>query len=54
MSCAHGLLQNETAFAIDASRIVFGAGCLDELGVHAKTVGATRVAVFNHSAVGKL
>jgi alcohol dehydrogenase class IV len=54
MSCAHGLLQNETAFAIDASRIVFGAGCLDELGVHAKTVGATRVAVFTDRAVGKL
>ncbi|HEY2365455.1 MAG TPA: iron-containing alcohol dehydrogenase, partial [Polyangiaceae bacterium] len=54
MSCAHGLLQNETAFAIDASRIVFGAGCVDELGAHAKSLGATRVALFTDRAVGKL
>ena len=54
MSCAHGLLQNETAFAIDASRIVFGAGCLDELGSQAKALGATRVALFTDRAVAKL
>src|SRR5581483_1933665 len=54
MSCAHGLLQNETAFAIDASRIVFGAGCLDELGEHARSFGARRVALFTDRTVGKL
>ncbi len=54
MSCAHGLLQNETAFAIDASRIVFGAGALGELGEHANALGATRVALFTDRAVGKL
>ena len=54
MSCAHQLVENETAFAIDASRIVFGAGCLDELGTHAKSLGATRVALFTDRAVGKL
>jgi alcohol dehydrogenase class IV len=55
MSCAHQLLQqNEAAFAIDASRIVFGARTLDELGDHARSVGATRVALFTDRAVGKL
>jgi alcohol dehydrogenase class IV len=54
MACAHGLLQNETAFAIDASRIVFGAGALDELGDHVKALGAKRVALFTDRAVAQL
>jgi len=54
MSCAHGLMQNETAFAIDASRIVFGAGVLGEIGEQAKALGAKRVALFTDRTVGKL
>src|SRR5512143_2461019 len=54
MSCAHALVQNETAFAIDASRIVFGAGALDELGEHVKSLGCKRVALFTDVSVGKL
>src|SRR4249919_13807 len=54
MSCAHQLLQNEAAFAIDASRIVFGARTLDELGEHARSLGATRLGLFTDRAVGKL
>ena len=55
MTCAHGLLQNhEAAFAIDASRIVFGPRTLDEVGEHAKSLGAKRVALFTDRAVGKL
>ncbi len=54
MSCAHAIVQNETAFAIDASRIVFGARCLDELGAHVASLGCTRVALFTDHAVGRL
>ena len=55
MTCAHSLLaENETAFAIDASRIVFGHGALDELGEHAKTFDCRRVALFTDARVGKL
>jgi hydroxyacid-oxoacid transhydrogenase len=58
MSCAHALVTNaggnESAFAIDASRIVFGAGALDELGEHVKSLGGTRVALFTDRSVGKL
>ncbi len=54
MSCAHAIIQNETAFAIDASRIVFGEGALDELGAHAASLGAKRIALFTDARVGAL
>ncbi len=41
MSCAH-----ETAFAIEAPRIVFGRGALDELGDQARALGVRRIALF--------
>jgi hypothetical protein len=48
MSCCHyqptgdGL---DTAFTVDASRITFGRGCLEELGDRAQALGMTRVAL---------
>jgi len=55
MSCAHSLLGgNETAFAIDASRIVFGHGSRDEIGEHVAALGARRVALFTDARVGAL
>lgn len=57
MSCCHyqpvgdGL---ETAFTVDASRITFGRGCLDELGDRARALGMTRVALFSDAAVSAL
>ena len=41
MNCGH-----ETAFAIEAPRIVFGRGALDELGDQARALGLRRVALF--------
>ena len=46
MSCAHSLLQNETCFVIDSSKIVFGHGALDELGAHVAGFSCQRVALF--------
>ncbi|MCA1825865.1 MAG: iron-containing alcohol dehydrogenase [Myxococcales bacterium] len=41
MTCWH-----ETAFAIEAPRIVFGHGALSEAGDHARALGCKRVALF--------
>ncbi len=51
MRCHHYYLRDltgasETAFTIDASRIAFGAGVLDELGDHVRALGGSRVALF--------
>jgi hydroxyacid-oxoacid transhydrogenase len=55
MTCAHSLVAgNETAFAIDASRIVFGPGVLDELGEHLGALGCRRVALFTDPRLAKL
>lgn len=57
MSCCHyqpvgaGL---DTAFTVDASRITFGRGCLNELGDRARALGMTRVALFSDAAVAQL
>jgi hydroxyacid-oxoacid transhydrogenase len=57
MSCCHyqptgdGL---ETAFTVDASRITFGRGCIDELGERARALGMTRVALFSDAGVAGL
>src|SRR6478609_1954203 len=57
MSCCHyqptgdGL---DTAFAVDASRITFGRGCLEELGDRAQALGMTRVALFSDAVVARL
>src|SRR5262245_3029633 len=57
MSCCHyqptgdGL---DTAFTVDASRITFGRGCLNELGDRAVALGMTRVALFTDPVVAAL
>ena len=57
MSCCHyqpagdGL---DTAFTVDASRITFGRGCIQELGDRAKALGLTRVALFSDADVAGL
>ena len=58
MGCCHQYFAatdaGDDAFVIDASRMVFGAGCLKEAGAHAKSMGLKRVAVFTDRAVRKL
>ena len=55
MGCCHHYFTNtpegDDAFVIDASRIVFGAGCLKEAGDHAKGLGMRRVGVFTDASV---
>src|ERR1700754_5079826 len=57
MSCCHyqptgdGL---DTAFTVDASRITFGRGCIEELGDRAKALGLGRVALFSDPGVAGL
>ena len=57
MSCCHyqptgdGL---DTAFTVDASRITFGRGCLEELGDRARALGMTRAALFSDAVVAGL
>ena len=50
MGCCHHYFthtpEGDDAFVIDASRIVFGAGCLREAGEHAKSLGLRRIGVF--------
>ena len=55
MSCAHSVsAQFESAFAIDASRIVFGPAALGEVGEHVRSLGCKRVALFTDPRVGAL
>jgi hydroxyacid-oxoacid transhydrogenase len=55
MGCCHHYFSNtpegDDAFVIDASRIVFGAGCLKEAGDHAKGLGLRRIGVFTDPSV---
>lgn len=49
MTCWHYYAPaggRDTAFSIDASRIVFGPGVLSELGDHTRGLGCRRVALF--------
>jgi len=58
MSCCHHYFTNtpegDDAFVIDASRIVFGAGCLTEAGDHAKSLGMRRVGIYTDAGVRRL
>lgn len=57
MSCCHYAPTgdgSDTAFTVDASRITFGRGCLDELGDRARALGMTRVALFSDANVSRL
>jgi alcohol dehydrogenase class IV len=55
MSCCHHYFTategGDDAFVVDASRLVFGAGALAEVGDHAKGLGMTRVGVFTDKGV---
>ena len=57
MSCCHyqpagdGL---DTAFTVDASRITFGRGCVEELGDRAAALGITRATLFSDATVSRL
>jgi alcohol dehydrogenase class IV len=54
MSCIHAeaaALGLETAFTVDASRVTFGRGSLQEVGARARSHGATRVALFTDARV---
>ena len=58
MACCHEYFAatdgGDGAFVVDASRMVFGAGCLGEAGAHAKAMNLKRVAVFTDRAVRRL
>ncbi|PRC50596.1 alcohol dehydrogenase, partial [Mycobacterium sp. ITM-2017-0098] len=56
MSCCHNDVDDgsDRAFTVDASRITFGRGCLNEAGDRAKALGITRVALFSDAGVAAL
>jgi len=57
MSCCHYQPAGDgfdSAFTVDASRITFGRGCLEELGDRAAALGMTRVALFSDVVVARL
>jgi hydroxyacid-oxoacid transhydrogenase len=57
MSCCHYQPAGDgfdSAFTVDASRITFGRGCLEELGDRAAALGMTRVALFSDALVARL
>ena len=56
MSCCHhgDIDGGDRAFTVDASRITFGRGALNEVGDRAKALGIERVALFSDAAVAAL
>lgn len=58
MPCCHEYFsttpEGDDSFVIDASRMVFGAGCLKETGAHAHSLGMRRVALFTDRKVRTL
>lgn len=58
MSCCHHYFAaspgGDTAFAVDISRIIFGAGVLEEAGAHARALGLKRVALFTDKRLAAL
>ena len=56
MTCCHypTVEGGDGAFTVDASRITFGRGCVDELGERARALGMTRVALFTDATVVRL
>lgn len=57
MSCSHYYLpstEGDSAFAVDSQSIVFGRGVVLELGDHARSFSARRVAVFSDRRVRDL
>ena len=54
MFCRHyelGLDGADTAFSVDASNTTFGAGCLDESGDIARSLGISRIALYTDEAL---
>src|SRR5438046_1035703 len=51
---ATGAGQRESAFTIDAARVLFGPGALAEVGEHARALGLRRIALFTDRAVAAL
>ncbi len=54
MSCAHGIVDCESAFTVDASRVTFGRGCLREVGARANALRMGRVGLFTDLRVRDL
>lgn len=58
MGCCHhyfaSTAEGDSAFTIDASTLTFGAGCLNEIGDHARTHKMTRVALYTDKRVRNL
>ena len=58
MGCCHHYFTHteggDSAFAIDASHLVFGPGVLNEAGDHAHALGMRRVALYTDKGVAKL
>ena len=56
MTCCHYQPSDggDAAFTVDASRITFGRGCIDELGDRARALGMTRVALFTDATLVRL
>lgn len=58
MSCCHNHYapspEGDRGFEVDATRVRFGRGLLDECGDAARALGMTRVALFTDKIVGKL
>ncbi|MFO0546904.1 MAG: hydroxyacid-oxoacid transhydrogenase [Polyangiaceae bacterium] len=57
MGCYHAMVAEvgcDPAFTIDASRVTFGRGALDEVGPRVGATGARRVALFTDARVASL
>lgn len=56
MACHHDLAgtSHDTAFTVDASRVTFGRGCMQEVGERAAALGVTRVGLFTDPGVAAL
>ncbi len=58
MGCCHHYFaqtaDGDSAFTIDASRLTFGAGCLQEAGDQAKALGMRKVGIYTDRDVRKL
>jgi hydroxyacid-oxoacid transhydrogenase len=57
MSCCHYQPAGDgfdSAFTVDASRVTFGRGCVEEVGDRAAALGMTRVALYSDATVARL
>jgi alcohol dehydrogenase class IV len=57
VACCQGyefVAGGETAFEVDAARVIYGSGALAEAGAHAQVLGMRRVALFTDERLAKL